>query len=77
MYNDLQKGSMRVRNTRYIWETIFACEKLIEILSQNKDEFPDMKYTDTYMLTETLIALKYSAMELIGKDGIKDGNNHS
>lgn len=72
MYNDLQKGSMRFRNNRYIWETIFSCERLIEILSQNKDEFPDMKYSDIYMLTQTLIALKYSAMELIGKDGKKE-----
>lgn len=75
MYNSVQKGCMRYDNNRYVWKTVMACEDLIEILTRCKDEFPGMKYNEIYMLTQTLIALKYSAIELIGNDGEKDGNS--
>ena len=72
MYNDIQKGMMRFKNARYIWEIAFASETLIELLTRYQDEFPDLKYNETYMLLQTLITLKNSAIELLGKDGIKE-----
>lgn len=60
---------MRYQNKRFIWQIVMCCETLVEILSQCQDDFPDMKYNDMYMLIETLINLKYSAIELIGRDG--------
>lgn len=68
MLSKLQKGAELYRNKSYIWKVIESCNTLIGLLPQNMDEFPDMKSTDMYMLCETLIALKWSAIELLGRE---------
>lgn len=68
MTNDLQKGTFEYKNKKYIYEVIEASSKLVNILSQNMDEFPNQKYEDMYMLTQALINLKWSAVELLGRD---------
>lgn len=66
MLNAVQRGSLEYKNMKYIYDTIDSCSKLINILSQNMDEFPDQKYEDLYALTEGLIKLKWSAVEILG-----------
>ena len=62
------KGLNEYKNKGYLYETVNSCDNLIHILSQNMNEFPDMKYSDLYMLCQTLIGLKWSAIQLLGRD---------
>jgi len=63
-----RKGLSEFKNKSYIYEVINSCDKLVHILSQNMNEFPDQKYSDMYKLTQELITLKWSAVQLLGRD---------
>lgn len=63
-----RKGLSEFKNKGYIYDVINSCDKLVHILSQNMNEFPDQKYSDMYKLTQELITLKWSAVQLLGRD---------
>ena len=67
-FEDLRKGTEKRKNIGYLFKTVDACEELFDIVSQNMEEFPGLSYNDMYMLAETLTRLKWSAVELIGKE---------
>lgn len=67
-YSNLQKGSHDYKNLGYLYRTVDLSQQLFEIVSQNMSEFPDLDYNDLYIFCETLTKLKWSAVELIGRE---------
>lgn len=63
-----RKGLQEYKSKGYLYETVNSCDTLIHILSQNMNEFPDQEYSELYMLTQTLIGLKWSAIQLLGRE---------
>lgn len=61
-------GVKEFNDKKYIWKALFACNELYDILASNMDELPNVDQKDLYMFVNTLLQVKYSLIELIGRD---------
>ena len=63
-----KQGLEEYKNKKWLWQALFACNNLYEAIANNMDEIPEVKYQDLYMFITTLLQVKYSIIELIGRD---------
>ena len=63
-----KKGIDVYRNKKWVWETLIACNKMYENLVSNQDELPDIVHPELMDFMHSLLTIKYSLLELIGRD---------
>ena len=63
-----KKGIKEYNNKKWIWDTLITCNRLYSLISNNMDEIPNISDIDLYMFVQTLLQVKYSLIELIGRD---------
>lgn len=63
-----KKGIEEYRNKKWVWETLIACNKVYENLTNNRDELPDVMDIKIMELMTNLLDVKYALLELIGRD---------
>ena len=63
-----KKGIDEYRNKKWVWETLIASNKMYENLVANQDELPDIMHTELMNFMPRLLDIKYSLLELIGRD---------
>ena len=63
-----RKGLEEYKNKKFLWKALFACNDLYEVIANNLDEFPNVHQSDLGDLINTILELKYSVLELIGRD---------
>lgn len=49
----------------YLAETAILADRVADLIAGNMDEFPDIPYNDLYLTCETLIKLKWKAIEIV------------
>lgn len=63
-----KKGIEEYRNKKWVWESLLCCNKLYENLASNRDELPDVVQSEVFAFMSDLLSIKYSLLELIGRD---------
>lgn len=63
-----KKGITEFNNKKWIWEALLNCNSLYGLIANNMDEIPNISDIDLYMFVQTLLQVKYSLIELIGRD---------
>ena len=63
-----RKGIDEYRNKKWVWESVISCNALYDNLVNNQDELPDILHPDLMDFMRSLLQIKYSLLELIGRD---------
>lgn len=63
-----KKGIDEYSNKKWVWKSVILTDELYQLLAVYMDEIPNIVQPDLYMFAQTLLQLKYSLLELIGRD---------
>lgn len=63
-----KRGIDEFRNKGWVWRALFDADELYHLLINNKDEIPDVIYSEFNTSMTKLLDIKYAMLELIGRD---------
>lgn len=63
-----KKGIEEYRNKGWVWRAVICADELYHILANNKDELPDVEWSEIYHTQQKILNIKYALLELIGRD---------
>lgn len=63
-----RKGLNEYRNKQWVWRAVICADELYNILANNKDELPDVEWSEIYHTLQNILRIKYALLELIGRD---------
>lgn len=63
-----KKGIDEYRNKKWIWDSVTCCSQLYTNISNNMGEIPNLSDPEIFDFVQRLLDIKYSLLELIGRD---------
>ena len=63
-----KKGIDEYSNKKWVWKSVILTDELYQLLAVYMEDIPNIVQPDLYMFAQTLLQLKYSLLELIGRD---------
>lgn len=63
-----KKGTQEYLKKGWVWKAVMCADELYHLLANNQDEIPSVVYSEMYQTIKGILDIKYSLLELIGRD---------